>query len=88
MRRPRSNARFIRHCPRSAQHGVLQVFPGGVTHDNRRVLGNSLYISKARGARKSDADGNDYIDYWMGHGADSRPQPAAWSKPCTSPRRT
>lgn len=62
---------FIRHCPRSAQlyARALQVFPGGVTHDNRRVLGHSLYINKARGARKIDVDGNEYIDFWMGHGA-------------------
>ena len=62
---------FTQHCPRSAQlyARALQVFPGGVTHDNRRVIGNSLYVSKARGARKTDVDGNEYIDYWVGHGA-------------------
>lgn len=62
---------FILRCPRSAQLYArgLQVFPGGVTHDNRRVLGNSLYISKASGAHKTDVDGNEYIDYWVGHGS-------------------
>ena len=62
---------FTQHCPRSAQlyARALQVLPGGVSHDNRRVLGNSLFVNKARGARKIDADGNEYIDYWMGHGA-------------------
>ena len=62
---------FTQHCPRSAQlyARALQVFPGGVSHDNRRVLGNSLFINKAKGARKTDSDGNEYIDYWVGHGA-------------------
>ncbi len=62
---------FMQYCPRSTQlyARALQVFPGGVTHDNRRVLGNSLFINKARGARKTDSDGNEYIDYWVGHGA-------------------
>src|SRR5437868_4002101 len=41
---------FIQYCPRSTQlyTRALQVFPGGVTHDNRRVLGNSLFVNKAR----------------------------------------
>lgn len=62
---------FIAHCPRSAQlyARALKVFPGGVTHDNRRVIGNSLYVSRARAARKTDVDGHEYIDYWVGHGA-------------------
>ncbi|HLX62617.1 MAG TPA: aminotransferase class III-fold pyridoxal phosphate-dependent enzyme [Planctomycetota bacterium] len=62
---------FICRCPRSTQlyARAVRVFPGGVTHDNRRVLGHSLYLSKARGARKTDVDGNSYIDYWVGHGA-------------------
>ena len=44
-------------------------FPGGVTHDNRKLSGPSLYVRKARGARKVDMDGNSYVDYWVGHGA-------------------
>ncbi len=62
---------FTQHCPRSATlyARALQVFPGGVSHDNRRVLGNSLYVNKAKAARKTDVDGNEYIDYWVGHGA-------------------
>src|SRR3989442_14687454 len=27
------------------------------------------YIERAAGTRKWDVDGNEYIDYWMGHGA-------------------
>jgi glutamate-1-semialdehyde 2,1-aminomutase len=47
-----------------------QVFPSGVTHDNR-YFGEvePVYIERAHGSRKWDVDGNEYIDYWMGHGA-------------------
>jgi glutamate-1-semialdehyde 2,1-aminomutase len=62
---------FLRRCPQSVllYQRAMECFPGGVTHDNRRVAGPSLFISKARGARKVDHDGNSYIDYWVGHGA-------------------
>jgi len=62
---------FARRCPQSVQmyeRGKAQ-FPGGVTHDNRKLSGPSLYVRKARGARKVDMDGNSYVDYWVGHGA-------------------
>ena len=46
-----------------------QLFPDGVTHDNRRMQPFPIYIDRADGAYKWDVDGNCYIDYWMGHGA-------------------
>jgi glutamate-1-semialdehyde 2,1-aminomutase len=45
------------------------VFPGGVTHDARYLAPFPLVIDHARGARKWDVDGNELIDYVMGHGA-------------------
>ncbi len=45
------------------------VFPAGVTHDNRRVSGEPVYLDHAAGSHKWDVDGREYIDYWMGHGA-------------------
>jgi glutamate-1-semialdehyde 2,1-aminomutase len=49
---------------------ALKVFPSGVTHDNRYIgAAGPIYISHAHGSRKWDVDGNEYIDYWMGHGA-------------------
>jgi glutamate-1-semialdehyde 2,1-aminomutase len=45
------------------------VFPDGVTHDNRRMQPFPLFVERADGAYKWDADGRCYIDYWMGHGA-------------------
>ncbi len=45
------------------------VFPDGVTHDIRHSAPFSLYASRASGSRKTDVDGNELIDYVMGHGA-------------------
>ena len=45
------------------------VLPGGLAHDSRVADPFPLYMARAEGARKWDVDGNEYIDYWMGHGA-------------------
>ncbi|MDP6708609.1 MAG: aspartate aminotransferase family protein [Alphaproteobacteria bacterium] len=45
------------------------VFPSGLTHDSRRILPYGIYVERAQGARKWDADGNEYVDYYGGHGA-------------------
>jgi glutamate-1-semialdehyde 2,1-aminomutase len=57
---PRSRALYDKAC---------DVFPSGVTHDNRFLRPFPLYVTHAQGARKWDVDGHEYIDYWMGHGA-------------------
>ncbi len=43
--------------------------PGGITHDIRHLKPFAIYVDRASGARKWDVDGQEYIDYWMGHGA-------------------
>ena len=45
------------------------LFPSGVTHDGRYFEPFPVYVVRAQGSRKWDADGNEYIDYWVGHGA-------------------
>jgi glutamate-1-semialdehyde 2,1-aminomutase len=57
---PRSEALYQR------ARGVI---PGGITHDGRHLSPFPVYVERAQGARKWDVDGNEYIDYWMGHGA-------------------
>ena len=47
----------------------LKTFPSGVTHDIRYVTPFPLFVERALGSRKWDADGNEIIDYVMGHGA-------------------
>lgn len=43
-----------------------QTMPGGISHRYRWRLPNPLYVTRAAGAHKWDADGNRYIDYKMG----------------------
>ncbi len=45
------------------------IFPSGVTHDSRYLKPFPLYVVRAKGSRKWDVDGREYIDYWMGHGS-------------------
>ena len=44
-------------------------FPSGVTHDARYAKPFPIYVSRAQGSRKWDVDGNEYVDYYGGHGA-------------------
>jgi glutamate-1-semialdehyde 2,1-aminomutase len=62
---------YIRRHPGSAAlyDESSTVFPSGVTHDVRYVTPFPLYIDRASGSHKWDVDGNEIIDYVMGHGA-------------------
>ena len=57
--------------PRSAAlaERARRAIPGGITHDIRHLTPFPVYVDRAAGTRKWDVDGNEYIDYWMGHGA-------------------
>src|SRR5262252_746195 len=46
-----------------------QVIPAGLTHDSRTLLPYPIYATRAAGSRKWDVDGNEYVDYFGGHGA-------------------
>ena len=46
-----------------------QIFPNGVTHDGRFLKPFPPYIKSAKGSRKTDVDGNELVDFWMGHGS-------------------
>lgn len=45
------------------------LFPSGITHDARYQLPYGIYVDRAAGPRKWDVDGNEYVDYFGGHGA-------------------
>jgi glutamate-1-semialdehyde 2,1-aminomutase len=47
---------------------ALTCFPSGVTHSSRFVLPFPIYAVRAEGTRTWDVDGNEYVDYVMGHG--------------------
>ncbi len=48
---------------------ALGVAPSGINHDGRYQTPFPVYIKRAVGSHKWDVDGNDYVDYVMGHGA-------------------
>ena len=41
----------------------------GITHDIRHLKPFPIYVERAQGTRKWTVDGQELIDYWMGHGA-------------------
>lgn len=45
------------------------LFPSGIVHDSRKMDPYPIYVARAAGSRKWDIDGNEYIDYYGGHGA-------------------
>ena len=53
----------------AVQAEAAGLFPDGVTHDTRYVTPFPIVVTHAEGSRKWDIDGNEYIDYVMGHGA-------------------
>ncbi|MGH7215119.1 MAG: aminotransferase class III-fold pyridoxal phosphate-dependent enzyme, partial [Tepidisphaeraceae bacterium] len=59
-RTPRSRGLFAR---------AERVLPTGVTHDIRALSPYPVYLERAQGSRKWDVDGNEYVDYFGGHGA-------------------
>ena len=48
---------------------ACKVLPAGLTHDSRTLLPYPIYAARASGPRKWDVDGNEYVDYFGGHGA-------------------
>ena len=46
-----------------------ECFPSGVTHDIRYLKPFPIFSREAKGGRKWDVDGNEYVDFFMGHGA-------------------
>ena len=64
-------AAFRSKTPGSAERATKAgaIFPSGITHDSRRTLPYATYIARASGSRKWDVDGNEYVDYYGGHGA-------------------
>jgi glutamate-1-semialdehyde 2,1-aminomutase len=64
-------AAYAEKFPSSARlyERARNLFPNGVTHDGRYLTPFPVYIDSAAGSKKYDPDGNEIIDYWMGHGS-------------------
>lgn len=54
---------------RALHERALKRFPNGVTHDSRYMYPFPVYIDRASGSHKWTVDGQNIIDYWMGHGS-------------------
>jgi glutamate-1-semialdehyde 2,1-aminomutase len=62
---------YAQKTPRSAAlHAQAKaMLPNGVTHVGRYLEPHPVYIERAAGSRKWDVDGNEYVDFFGGHGA-------------------
>lgn len=54
---------------RSLAERAARLFPDGVTTDTRHFEPYGVFIERGAGTRKWDADGNEYLDFFGGHGA-------------------
>src|SRR5258707_4682954 len=71
---PTNSAIITDYKARTPASGALferarKVLPSGITHDARYLDPYSIHVGKAKGPRKWDVDGNEYVDYFGGHGA-------------------
>jgi len=70
-----SNSPIVtRHLERTPGSAALAekarlMLPSGIAHDARYLQPYSIYTEEALGSRKWDVDGNEYVDYFGGHGA-------------------
>ena len=64
-------AAYRARTPRAAElnREALTLLPSGIVHDSRRTWPYSIYGERAQGSHKWDIDGNEYIDYYGGHGS-------------------
>ncbi len=62
---------YTRRTRRSARlfARARELIPGGVCHSIRYFPPYPFYAKRAKGSRIWDVDGNEYVDFWMGHGA-------------------
>lgn len=54
---------------RALYNRARQVFPQGVSYGIRHFDPYPFYTTKAKGSKLYDADGNEYVDFWLGHWA-------------------
>jgi len=63
--------RYISKTPKSQQlyQKAEKVLPAGVSYFLRYIEPYPFYTAKAKGSKLTDVDGNEYIDFWLGHTA-------------------
>jgi glutamate-1-semialdehyde 2,1-aminomutase len=62
---------YLEKTPGSARlaEKARDLLPSGIAHDTRYLEPYGIYVEHAQGPRKWDVDGNEYVDYFGGHGA-------------------
>ncbi len=62
--------KYLSMTPKSRElfERARRVLPGGVVYITRFMEPYPIYVSSAKGSKVIDVDGNEYDDYWMGHG--------------------
>jgi glutamate-1-semialdehyde 2,1-aminomutase len=62
---------YLSATPKSAElaERARDLLPSGIAHDGRKTDPYPVYIARAKGPLKWDVDGNQYVDYFGGHGA-------------------
>jgi glutamate-1-semialdehyde 2,1-aminomutase len=60
---------YEKKTPRSKAiyEDAKKLFPGGVQHNIRFFHPYPFYVVRAKNQHLYDVDGNEYVDYWMGH---------------------
>ncbi|MEO9319538.1 MAG: aspartate aminotransferase family protein [Nitrososphaera sp.] len=48
---------------------AARLFPGGINHNIRYFEPHPFFVTRSKGKKLYDSDGNSYTDYWMGHWA-------------------
>lgn len=68
---PESVKKYLARTPKSKAlfANALKLAPGGVHHNVRYYPPYPIFAEKAKGSKIWDVDGNEYVDFWMGHGA-------------------
>ena len=61
--------RYLSKTTKSNQlyHKAKAVLPSGVAYIIRHFEPYPFYTARAKGSKLTDVDGNEYIDFWMGH---------------------
>ena len=64
-------AAYLKKTPgsRALFDRASRLLPNGVTHVGRYLEPYPIYVSRAAASHKWDVDGNEYVDYFGGHGA-------------------
>jgi glutamate-1-semialdehyde 2,1-aminomutase len=62
---------YISKTPKSKAlyERAKKVLPAGVSYGIRYFEPYPFYVAKAKGSKLYDVDGNEYIDFWLGHTA-------------------